>query len=109
MQLDIFIDGNKLKEQGIAQALNHADAVCPNWRAKAYNFMLDYMRHHKKFMVEDVRTAALYTVPKPPSNRAWGGIVKMAISNGLIKRIGFKAVKNPKAHGTPATVWQVLV
>jgi len=60
-------------------------------------------------MTEDVREAATEEIPQPPSNRAWGAIIRMAASSNIIKRKGYRAVKNPKAHRTPATLWEVLI
>ena len=59
-------------------------------------------------MVEDVREASKGVVPVTPSTRAWGGVVVRASKAGVIKRKGFKNVKNAKAHCTPATLWEVV-
>ena len=99
--------GQELRDNGIATAVQHANEVEENWSGIAYNFLLSFLRHNSKFQIEDVRTAAIGHVPEPPSNRAWGGIAVKASKAGLIRRMGFRNVKNPRAHCTPATVWEV--
>jgi len=58
-------------------------------------------------MAEQVRDASRGIVPEPPSNMAWGGIMRTAANNGDIMANGYGKTTNPKAHGTPATVWLV--
>ena len=99
--------GQELRDNGIAVAIQHANQVEEKWSEIAYNFFLSFIRNNSEFQIEDVRTAAINSVPEPPSKRAWGGIAVKASKAGLIRRMGFRNVKNPKAHCTPATVWQV--
>ena len=101
--------GKSLRDKGIAQAVDHADAVVDNWSRLAYAFLERYCRSrsHREFMIEDVRKASIGIVPEPPSKRAWGPIAMMAVRNGLIVRSGYRAVTNKYAHYTPATVWAV--
>lgn len=106
-QLDLF--QSKLKrDSGMQRALINADSKCNNWGIRAYNFLSEYIKTKKEFMAEDVRCAAFGIIPEPPSKRAWGGIIVMAKKNNLIKRKCYLSVKNPKAHRTPATLWEVI-
>ncbi len=100
--------GQQLKIEGIEKALQAADNRDHRWSAIAYQFLLDFSKHNKQFMAEDVRTASDGIVPEPPSKRAWGGIFVSARRNKLIRSVGFGLVKNPKAHRTPATVWESI-
>lgn len=102
------ITGAILMRLGIKKAVDHANVEVKGWSDHAYNFLLDYSKTHKEFMVEDVREASKGIVPVPPSTRAWGGVVVRASKAGVIKRKGFKNVKNAKAHCTPATLWGVV-
>ena len=102
------ITGAILMMLGIRRAVEHANVEVKGWSDHAYNFLLTYSKTHKKFMVEDVREASKGIVPVPPSTRAWGGVVVRASKAGVIKRKGFKNVKNAKAHCTPATLWEVV-
>ena len=100
-------DGSQLRDKGIKQAVNHANDKHDKWSDKAYNFLVSYIKSQHEFMTEDLREASEKEIPKPPSNRAWGGIVVRAARAGLINKVGFSNVKNPKAHHTPASIWRV--
>ncbi|MGE5944096.1 MAG: hypothetical protein ACM31G_07135 [Flavobacteriales bacterium] len=102
------IQGQILRDKGMNQAIETANHVHEKWSDKAFNFLLEFIKTNKVFMAEDVRTEAENKIEIPPSDRAWGGIMYRARMSGLIKRSGFAMVKNPKAHCTPATVWQVV-
>ena len=100
-------NGSQLRDKGIKQAVNHANNKHDKWSDKAYKFLLSYIKSQHEFMTEDLREASEKKIPKPPSNRAWGGIILRAVRAGLITRDRFSNVKNVKAHKTPATVWRV--
>ena len=105
-------NGTELRDKGIKQAIDNADNTHEKWSDKAYKFLLDYIKYGEgrdqyEFMTEDVRMASEAEIPKPPSNRAWGGVILRASRAGLISRIGFSNVKNAKAHRTPASIWRV--
>lgn len=100
--------GQIARDFGIQQSIDSANSAVKNWSDIAYGFLLGYARSHNEFMIEDMRNASVGLVPEPPSNRAWGGIAVRAAKNGIIKRKGFRSVKNVKAHRTPATLWEVL-
>ena len=105
-QIDLF-EGSKLRDQGISQALENANEKCEKWSEIAYQFLLNYTKYNRQFLAEDVRQASEGIVPEPPSKRAWGGVFLAARNSKLIMAIGFGMVKNPKAHRTPATLWEV--
>lgn len=108
-QQDLF-SGEELRDKGIQQAVDHANRVEPKWSEMAYSYLKIYILipHHTEFMAEDVRKYGKHYIPEPPSNRAWGAIFVRAAKEGLIRRKGFRNVKNAKAHCTPATVWEVV-
>lgn len=106
-QLDLF-KSIQLRDKGIEQAIDNAEATHDNWGDLAYSFLIGYAMLHTQFMAEDVRVSSIGIVPEPPSKRAWGGVFVRAKKSGLIKSVGFGCVKNPKAHRTPATVWEVV-
>lgn len=98
--------GKQLADAGMQQAVDHAEAVHESWADKAYAFIEKYVGYTREpFMAEDVRMASLQVVPEPPSKRAWGLIIQRAAKAKLIRKLGYKAVTNPRAHGTPATLW----
>jgi hypothetical protein len=105
MKQKIIFDGAYFAKAGMQQAEDHANAVEPSWTEQAYKFLEFHCKTNSQFMAEDVRAAADGVVPKAPTPRAWGGIFARAAKAGLIKRLGYKNVKNIKAHNTPATLW----
>jgi len=97
-------------KEGMKRAEDKANRVHENWSTKAERFLMRSLKRRKHpFMTEDLRTASKRSVPPPPSNRAWGGVIHRAASNGYIKRVGVKSVKNKKAHGAYATVWRSTI
>lgn len=108
--LELF-SGETLRDEGIETSITHADSIIENWQQTAYQFLLRYVRENKnsKFMAEDIRNSSDGWVPEPPNNRAWGGIIVRAAKAGIIKRIGYKKVKNTKAHCTPAAIWESTI
>lgn len=103
--------GKQLKIAGMLQAVDHANARAENWSELAYKFLHKYAKKNPTFLAEEVRTLAEDSgeVPHPPSKRAWGGIIKRAKTEGLIKSLGIKQVTNPKAHQAYATHWGSLI
>ena len=98
------MNGHQLAIDGMNQALEHAEEVYENWGDHAFEMLKRYPG--EQFMAEDVREwAESMGFPSAPSNRAWGGVIARARRAGIIRRIGYRAVNNPKAHRTPATLW----
>jgi len=98
--------GRALRDAGMEQAANHANAQHDKWTDKALAFLRKYLGYTaEEFQTEDVRMAGLNVLPEPPSKRAWGSVMVAAVKQGLIKKTGYAPVSNPRAHRTPATVW----
>ena len=106
MQTNLFT-GKQLADIGMNQALDNADRKVENWSEIAYQFLLEYIKFHSEFMIEDVRIASIGIVPDPPSGRAWGGIVVRAKNQKLIINVGLRRKVKPDAHMTPAALWRV--
>ena len=76
-----------------------------DWVNRAVNFVVDYPQ--KRFLAEDVREWAYENgLPKPDNDRVWGVVIKLAVKDNIIRRIGFRLVNNPNAHKTPASYWE---
>jgi len=76
------------------------------WSEEAFKFLKLFVSVSRgNFMAEDIRYASAGIVPKPNSARAWGGVIRKAQKEGLIKAMGYDKVKNVKAHRTPAGLW----
>ena len=100
--------GEQLKDIGIKQAEQTANKQHNQWSFNAYKFLLEYIKTNKEFMTEDLRKASVEVVPIPISLRAWGSVIRLANNNKIIEHIGYKKVKNPKAHCATASFWGVL-
>lgn len=97
----------KLRDKGIEQSASNADSIIANWSQRAYSMLIAYPL--KTFMTEELRAwAELAGLPKPPSNRAWGGVIIRAKNEGRIRSMGFRNTTNPNAHATPATLWEKI-
>lgn len=75
------------------------------FKKEAFEFLQNYMKSNRRFQVEDVRQASVGIITQPNDKRAWGSVIKKAQRMGLVKNVGYEAVSNPKANGTPASVW----
>ena len=94
------------KEEGMLNSISHADSVNYDWLTEAMKVLILFLEtRYTPFMAEDIRAFASTRLPKPPSNRAWGSIIKKASVAKLIKFISYRKTTNPKAHRTPAALW----
>lgn len=97
--------GDELRDDGIRRAAEHADQCLPNWTDQALQFVRDYPE--KVFRTEQVRVWAHESgLQVPPHARAWGSVIVAAKKQGLIRFLRHENVSNPKAHSTPASVWE---
>lgn len=96
------------RDIGMQTAVDHADREQPKWSDLAYKYLKMYLRDNPvgEFLAEDVRKWVGDELPEPPSNRAWGAVIKRAADNGLIRFLKYAPTKNPRAHRTPASVWE---
>lgn len=94
------------RDVGMAQAVDHADAVDPSWSDVAMEYVKVFARRGCEFMGEDVRTYAQERgMPEPPDRRAWGAVLVRAAKRGLIKRLRYEPCKDPRSHASPSAVW----
>ena len=116
-QHDLFkvSTGAELRDAGIQQAVDHAEQVEPGWSDLAYQFVLEFVNEYaprmgiEEFLTEDVRAWAHNEgLSRPPSARAWGGVIRRAAIAKRIRSNGTRQVKNPNAHCANATVWQIV-
>ena len=96
---------NANRDIGIAHAVGAAEMKVKDWQNKAINYIYRYP--YDSFMTEELRLwSHANGLPHPPNSRAWGGVVKVACKRKIIKHMGYGNVRNKKAHGTPASVWE---
>lgn len=104
-QGDLF--AQQAADKGIERSINNANKKIDGWADIAFGFLENYIKQHSEFMTEQMRNASIGTVPEPPSNRSWGGVIRRAAKEGKIFRKGFQNTTNENSHGTPATLWEV--
>lgn len=104
-QLDLFTaEANANK--GISRAIDNAGDI---WKERVKYLFKTYLSTQREpFLIEDFRAWCKGKIDQPPSNRAFGFVPRFGKSTGLIKFVGYRKTKNPKANGTPASVWQAL-
>lgn len=109
-QGDLFDNGVYLRDRGIEASKENADMKIDKWSSRAFellNIFIQRMPNDDLFMAEDVRLfASKEGLEEPPSKRAWGYVIVKAARSGLIVSAGYREVKNPFAHRTPATLWK---
>lgn len=107
-QLDLqLVSGREARDAGIERALDSAERKVSGWSDIAYGYLLEYLCHTRRFQVEDFRAWAYRTgLEAPPSERAFGGVILAAKRAGKVRFAGYESVNNPRAHATPASVWE---
>lgn len=109
--LNLF-SAKELKNAGIQLAAQNAEQKHEGWGDDAYAALKTYINIHKSipFMCETVRDFAHIELglPQPASSRAWGSVFQRASREGLIKHVGYGNTNNPRAHKTPAGMWEAV-
>lgn len=105
-QPELPFTGTQLRDAGMKLASESAEQDSWGWNEAAYNFLTGFVNARQgSFMAEEIRNASAGLIPEPPSKRAWGGIMMRAAKAGLIRKVGYGQVSNPRAHKCFATVW----
>ena len=100
----------QMAEEGMNQAVEHADEVSPGWSNAAFERFKEYARSHREFMTEDARVwAHEQGLELPPTARAWGSVTVRAKKEGLIAVLRYENTKVPPAHAAPRPVWGSLI
>lgn len=105
-----FLDPVKADQEaaaGIVRSMDTADDVATMWRQKAYDHLLAFLATRStEFMAEDIRKFAAHRgLIKPPTEKAWGGIMARARAEKLIRKVAIRSTSSKSAHGNFATVW----
>lgn len=107
-QQELF-SSEKKRNDGMVRSECHAEIKSPGWSDRAYRMLLLYIRKiQTPFMTEEVRHFAKQKgLEDPPSQRAWGSVIRRAVKNRVIISVGYGRTLNPNAHRTPANIWAV--
>lgn len=110
MQTALNFDARQTAQIGMQQAIDSANNKDPYWSKNALAALKEYLKDKPldfAFRVEEFRMWCKHfnKVPNPPSERAYGSIIKEAAKGGLVKSIGREPTTNPNAHGAYANHW----
>ena len=110
-QLQIDFDRAKtLRDEGMAAATEHADAVSLSWSDRALAFYHQYALSHPTLTTEDVRIFAHNNgLPVPPDGRAWGSIPRRAAHKKWIRKAGKATARDPRVHCNEVQIWESLL
>lgn len=97
-------------EAGLNQAVATANSVHPNWASIAYKVFKRWLSRKPsgyRFQIENFRLHIQINggLPKPPSDRSYGGLPKRAREEKLIKELGAKPTNSISAHGCYSMEW----
>jgi hypothetical protein len=105
-EMIVMTELTELTELEVLERLDTKPAI--GWGKQALNALKQFVSIPRDtFQCEDIRAYAISIgVPEPTTTRAWGGVIRAAKNAGLICNIGYRAVRNPNAHRTPASLWE---
>lgn len=98
------------RELGMARAEQGAVNACEEWPDLAFAFLRQYAEQHERFPGFFVTQAAASAkvFPVDVNQRAWGGIFKRAMNQGVIEKTA-STMPHPKRHACPASVFRSLI
>ncbi len=111
IHVELNAEGERLRDDGIRRAADHADAVVPNWGDMAFRAALRYIDRMKgnTFTSDQLRAwAERYNFPTPPDKRAWGSVFRRLSAKGHITSAGYVPSTDPKSHCCPSTLWRAM-
>jgi len=101
--------GSQLRDEGIKQAIDHAEEENENWKEQAHTLFLAWLvmiPASKPFTCEDFREwASEQGLPEPPTNRAFGGIIRQYAHRKVIIKNGFTTHRAANCHVGNTQLW----
>ncbi len=97
------LDAAHRRDQALAQV---ADAADPDWMSAAWNILVDYLRTHETFFVDEFWEQT--NLVRPKESRALGPVVLRAAREGLMRKSG-EFRKSTASNMTEKPLWQSLI
>ena len=94
------------RDDAMQAAVDAADGRVPKWSEVAFQYIRLYAQQHRgvRFIGRDITQAAkAYGLESPATEKAWGGVLKRAVCEGVIVRVGF--AQDPNRHCSPVPLW----
>jgi hypothetical protein len=93
------------RDDGMARAAAHADAIKALWTEAAMHvFELYLAEHAEPFLAEQFIAWSRGYIDQPPDGRAWGSVLAAARRRGLIDRVG--TANAVTSNLSPKPLWQ---
>ena len=106
-QTTVFDQAERLKQQGMEAAYQHADL---NWKDIASKALMECARTKPEFNTDDMWEIINKTGVTTSENRAMGAIMQAASRAGVIKATPyFRPSRRVVAHKAPTRMWQSLI
>lgn len=97
------LDAARRRDEALVRV---ADAADPSWNTAAWDALVDYLRTHETFFVDDFwQETALV---RPRESRALGPVVLRAARQGLMKKSG-EFRKSAASNMTEKPIWNSLI
>jgi hypothetical protein len=96
------------RDNGIKVSELNAESKYSGWSEYAIFWLKRFIENNPgEFQAEQFRVFALgLGLERPPSDRAFGGVMLRAARLGLIVKVGLKATSGVTAHQANAGLWQ---
>jgi hypothetical protein len=95
------------RDVGMAIAVDHAEAVEPDWADRAFRVFVAFSRLQPTFITAEVREyAERVGLPTPPTNWAWGSIAARAAREGIVTQAGTTKHGEGRNHQKVCQVWR---
>jgi len=103
--LPLFSQGQRAKDDGIAQVLKHAG---DSWRDDAVTLIRERLAG-MEVLAEEFRVLCEANGIKPHHCNAWGGLTSALVKAGVIEDTGrVKKSRAPRSHARRQPVWRVI-
>ncbi len=95
-------------DAGMRQALERAHGIEPSWGDRAYLWIVEYAKTHRRFISEEcTQMGDASGFASPADARAWGVPFRRAARQGIIRKIGFGI--SQRRHLSPTPLWESLI